>query len=162
MGADTILYSREMAADPRDDFGVLEGTEHLLFGLADPYAVIRREVVRYLAQTEPELELERIECLEEPKWLTATRRLDPSNLELTVSGFGLCVPATLTFGSGYGSEQARSTITILCARWHEPAREVIRAYVDLGLDADAGYTDDAFRARLDVFRTEMATPDDLR
>ncbi len=155
-------YSPAMPADPRDDFGVLEGSEHLLFGLDDPYGVLRVEAARYLAQTTPDLELERIACTGSPKWLTITRRTDAHKRELTVTGFGLCAEATLTFGSGYGSEQAEATITLLCVRWNEPFRQLVRAYVDLGADAAPGYTDEAFQHRLLAFRAEVDPEPHLR
>lgn len=151
-----------MPADPRDDFEVLEGSEHMLFGLEDPYGVLRVETARYLAQTTPDLELERIACTGSPKWLTITRRTDPTHPELTVTGFGLCVEAILTFGSGYASEQARAAITLLCVRWNEPYRQLVRAYVDLGADAVPGYTDEAFQHRLLAFRTEVDPDRHLR
>jgi len=151
-----------MAADPRDDFGVLEGTEHMLFGLVDPYAVIRREVARYLEQVVPGLELEQIVCTGEPKWLTIARRHDPTDLELRVTGFGLCSEAMLTFGTGYSSEQAVAVITLLCVQWDRPERQLVRAYVDLGADTVPGFSDEAFQHRLLAFRTEVAPAEDLR
>lgn len=150
-----------MPADPRDDFEILEGNEHMLFGLADPYAVLRREAARYLEQLTPDLELERIACTGAPKWLTITRRA-PESLELAVTGFGLCTPATLTFGSGYASEEASATITLLCVRWNEPLRELVRAYVDLGADVEPGYSDEAFQHRLLAFRAEVDPDQHLR
>ncbi len=148
-------YSHAMPADPRDDFGVLEGSEHMLFGLDDPYGVLRVETARYLAQTTPDLELESIACTGSPKWLTITRRIDPQNSLMTVTSFGLCTEAVIMFGSGYGSEQAEATITLLCVRWNEPYRQLVRAYVDLGADVVPGYTDEAFQHRLLAFRAEM-------
>jgi hypothetical protein len=156
------LYSHAMPADPRDDFDVLEGSEHMLFGLDDPYEVLRVETARYLAQTTPDLELERIECTGSPKWLTITRRTDPQQPELTVTGFGLCIEATLTFGSGYASEQAPAVITLLCVRWNEPYRQLVRAYVDLGPDVELGSTDEAFQHRLLTFRAEVDPDQHLR
>ena len=154
-----------MAAAPRDDFAVLEGTEHRLFGLDDPYGVIRREVVRYLSQVDPDIEVEQIACRGTPKWLTIARRTDVAmgaKPEMTVTGFGLCVPAVITSGAGYSSDQADATITLLCCRWDEPRREVVRAYVDLGGDAEPGYADEVFQHRLLAFRHEVAPADKLR
>ena len=155
----------DMAADPRDDFRVLDDTEHLLFGLDDPFAVLRREVTRYLQQQSPDTEVEQIACRGEPKWLTLTRRTDVglgTAPAMTVTGFGLCVEATITSGAGYASEQAAATITLLCCRWDQPKRELVRAFVDLGADAGPGFSDEAFQHRLLAFRHEVATGQELR
>ncbi len=148
-----------MPADPRDDFGVLEDTEHRLFGLDDPYAVIRREVSRYLRSLSPDTELERIVGVGDPKWLTITRR---DGETLTVTAFGLCLRAQLTSTIGYATEQAAATVTLLCCRWNEPGRELVRAWVDLGADADPGFSDEAFQHRLFAFRAEVAPAAELR
>jgi len=150
-----------MAADPRDDFRVLQDSEHMLFGLDDPYGVIRREVARYLQTVTPDLEVERIACHGDPKWLTITRRLGTTTT-MTVTGFGLCLHATITSGVGYASDQAAAVITLLCVRWDEPARELVRAFVDLGADGEAGFTDEAFQHRLLAFRSEVAPDEDSR
>jgi hypothetical protein len=33
-----------VVTDARDDFGVFEGSEHMFYGLSDPFALIRAEV----------------------------------------------------------------------------------------------------------------------
>ena len=154
-----------MGADPRDDFRVLDDTEHMLFGLDDPYGVIRREVTRYLQQQSPDTEVEQIACRGEPKWLTLTRRTATAlgaAPEMTVTGFGLCVESMITSGVGYASEQSMATITLLCCRWDEPRRELVRAFVDVGPEAAPGFSDEAFQHRLLAFRHEVALDDKLR
>ncbi|MBA2539536.1 MAG: hypothetical protein H0V17_07875 [Deltaproteobacteria bacterium] len=147
-----------MPADPRDDFAVLEGAEHMLFGLDDPYAVIRREVTTYLRQTTPDTAVQRIVVYGDPKWLTLTRRDGDA---MPVTGFGLCMQARVTSVIGYASEQAAATVTLLCCRWDQPGRELVRAYVDFGTDAEPGFSDEAFQHRLFAFRHEVAPDDDL-
>lgn len=149
-----------MPADPRDDFSVLEGSEHMLFGLADPFAVIRREVERYLVLQSPDTVVEAIVGLGDPKWLTITRR-DPGQSTMTVTGFALCMRARITSSIGYASEDAAATVTILCIRWDQPARELIRAYVDLGDHGAPGFTDEAVQHRLLAFRAEVAEGEKL-
>lgn len=147
-----------MPADPRDDFGVLEGTEHLLHGLDDPYAVIRREVVTYLRLDAPDTVVDKIAAYGDPKWVTVNRR---DGDQLTVTGFALGLRARLTSTVGYAAEDADATITLLCVRWDEPEEALVRAFVDVGDDAGAGYTDEAIQTRLFAFRTEVAADEDL-
>jgi hypothetical protein len=147
-----------MPADPRDDFGVLEGSEHLLFGLEDPYAVIRREVVSYLTLQAPDTVVDKIAAYGDSKWLTVNRR---DGNELVVTGFAMCVRARIASSVGYAAEESDAAITLLCCRWDEPEHALVRAFVDLGTAADLGYTDEAIQTRLFAFRTEVAGDENL-
>jgi hypothetical protein len=139
-------------ADPRDDFGVFEGREHLFHGLADPFALVRDEVEATLRRQLPGGVVESIVTYDEPKWLTIARRGEPG--ALVVASFGVCFRARIAMAIGYGREDVTATLTFLFGRWEDPEQQRMRTYFDLHADAAAGFDDDVLGLRLRAFHDE--------
>jgi dienelactone hydrolase len=150
--------------DPRDDFAVLAEREHLMFGLPDPYDVIRAAVEAELAELAPAAVLDAIELHGDPKWLTIVRR--DGDGRGTVVQLGFCAGARLAITTDYAHEQLAATLTFLVGDWDDPDRPHgrYRAHLDLDAGAEAGLDDEVFRRRFQEFRENagVAPGDDLR
>jgi hypothetical protein len=129
-----------------DDFTAFAGSEHMFFGLHDPFGLIREEAVRALGP------IATIVTRGEPKWLTIARRTDSG--EMAVAYFGVCFRARLTIVVDYGRDQVDATATLLFGGWDNPEHQRLRTYFDLHDDADRGYEDDRFEARFLAFRED--------
>src|SRR5687767_2460431 len=84
-----------MPASPEDDFSAFQGQEHMLFGLRDPFGLIRSEVEEGLRQQVPDTVVVSIETRGEPKFLTLGRKVD-DGAQLVVTHFAFAVRARLT------------------------------------------------------------------
>lgn len=144
-----------MPADPRDDFGAFAGTEHMMFGLSDPFALIRQEIERGLRRQVPDSVLERIATQGEPKFLTLGKKVGDGS-QLVVSHFGFCVRARLSvsYTGGTRREEIESLLTFLFSDIDQPGSELCRTHFDLHGDAERNFTDDVFRERFIAFRNE--------
>lgn len=144
-----------MPADPRDDFGAFTGTEHMMFGLSDPFGMIRQETEQGLRHQVPDTILERIATQGEPKFLTLGKKTDDGS-HIVVSHFGFCVRARLSvsFARGTQREEIESLLTFLFGNVDQPGAERCRTHFDLHGDAERNFTDEAFRARFIAFRNE--------
>jgi hypothetical protein len=145
-------------ADPRDDFGVFEGLEHMFFGLVDPYGAIRKEVEDQLREQVPDTVVERIVTHADPRWRTIARRstdvgrdADPNRLIVTY--WGVCFRARIVVSMGYAREDLAATVTFLFGRW-DTAEQRVRTYFDLHGDAETGYDDAVFERRFLAFRAD--------
>ena len=140
-----------MAADPRDDFGVFAGSEHMFFGMVDPFGAIRSELADQLARQVPDTTIDSIRTYDTPKWLTIAKRVEQ---DMVVAYFGVCFRARVRVTLGYGHEDLDATLTFLFGRWDEPQSQRLRTYFDLHGDADRGFTDELFRERFLAFRAD--------
>lgn len=145
----------KMPADPRDDFGAFAGTEHMMFGLSDPFGLIREETEKGLRRQVPDTILERIATQGEPKFLTLGKKVGDGS-QIVVSHFGFCVRARLSvsYEGGTRHEEIESLLTFLFGEVDQPGAERCRTHFDLHGDAERNFTGDAFRARFIAFRNE--------
>lgn len=130
----------------------------MLFGLADPLTLVRRSTESVLREQVPDTVLIRIATLGEPKFLTIgrnERRLFRRE-HVLVTHFGFSVKATLDVTSGGGSSHASpdSALTFLFGNIHKKGAEISRSYVDLDLDVQRVFTDEAFQKRFLELRLE--------
>jgi hypothetical protein len=147
-----------MPADPRDDFGVFTGHEHMFFGIRDPFRMIRDETVSMVRRQVEDTEVDSIVCAGEPKYLTLGRKLD-DGAQVVVTWFGFCVHArvALHYDGGRQRDELPSVLTFLFGRVDEPGQEVSRVHLDVHADAERGFTDDVFHQRFLAFRNEPPT-----
>ena len=147
-----------MPADPRDDFTVFAGSEHMFFRLRDPYGMIRDEVEAVLRRQVSDTEVESIACTGEPKFLTLGRKVDDGT-HVIVTCFGFCVRArvALSCDAGQRREELVATLSFVFGRIDEPGREASRVHIDVHADADLAFTDERFQDRFVAFRNELTT-----
>lgn len=149
---DHFDYSRWMPADPRDDFRPFAASEHMFFGLKDPYATIREEILGVLRQQVPETRLHRIVMRGEPKHLTLGRAAEGEPGMLIVAHFAFCLQATLDVTHDEGREVLPATATFLFCDVDQPGRERMQVRLDVLEDADPAFAEGVFRQRFHAFR----------
>jgi hypothetical protein len=142
-----------MSADARDDFGAFATTQHMFYGITDPFALIREEVERALCGQVAGTVVDAIRTYDEPKWLTLGRQAD-GDPHVIVTYFACCVRAQITVTSGDDREELTSALTLMFGRIDEPGREVMRTHMDLHDDADRGFDASRFEARFMQFRRQ--------
>lgn len=144
-----------MPADPRDDFSVFAGNEHMFFTLRDPYGLIRDETEAALRRQVSDTEVESIACSGAPKFLTIGRKID-GGARIAVTWFAFCVQARieLTCDAGQQRDELGATLTFLFGRIDEPGAEASRVYIDLHGDAERCFADEVFQERFVAFRSE--------
>jgi hypothetical protein len=149
-----------MPADPRDDFSVFAGNEHMFFTLRDPYGMMRGEVEAGLRRQVGDTEVTAIACSDVPKFLTLGRKTEDGT-RIIVAYFAFCVRAriALTYDAGRQREDLPATLTFLFGRIEEQGRETSRVYIDVHGDAERSFTDDMFQQRFIAFRNESAGAD---
>jgi hypothetical protein len=147
-----------MPADPRDDFSVFAGNEHMFFSLRDPYRTMRDEVEAGLRRQVADTEVTAIACSDVPKFLTLGRKIEDGT-RIAVSYFAFCVRAriALTCDAGRQRDELPATLTFLFGRIDEPGREASRVHIDVHGDAERSFTDDAFQQRFAAFRSESGS-----
>ena len=150
-----------MPADPRDDFGELAANEHMLFGLADPYRMIRDETEAALRRQVSDTEIESIVCAGTPKYLTLGKQVD-GGTQVRVTFFGFCVRArvALTYNAGRDRDELDTALTFLFGRVDEPDHQVSTMHFDLHADADRAFDDAVFHDRFIAFRARYAAEPD--
>lgn len=145
-----------MAADPRDDFSVFAGSEHMFYGLADPYGMIRDLTQESLQRQVSDAAIEHIKCSGAPKWLTMGRKLDDGK-RMIVTHFAFCVQARIAVTSrgGRDREEMDATMTFLLGKMDEPGKQVSSMYLDLHEDAQARFDDKVLQQRFAAFRQSL-------
>lgn len=145
-----------MAADPRDDFSGFAGREHMFFGLADPYGMIREELENGLRKQVADTVVESIVMQGEPLFLTLGRKTEVEN-EVIVAHFAFCLRATVTVGfdAGRRRETMPMALTFMFGRVDQHGQEQSRTHFDLHADADRGYDEGEFQRRFMAFRAEL-------
>jgi hypothetical protein len=148
-----------MPADPRDDFSVFAGNEHMFFTLRDPYRMMRDEVEAGMRRQVADTEVTAIACSDAPKYLTLGRKIG-DGARIAVTHFALCVRAriALTYDGGQQRDELPATLTFLFGRIDEPGRETSRVYIDVHGDAERSFTDAMFQQRFIGFRNEAEEP----
>jgi hypothetical protein len=143
-------------ADPRDDFRVFAGSEHMFFTLRDPYRMIRDEIESLLRRQVGDTAVTAIVCTDPPKFLTLGRKID-DGARIAVGYFAFCVRAriALTCDAGQQHDELPAALTFLFGRIDEPGHETSRVHVDVHADGDRAFTDDMFQERFAAFRAEI-------
>jgi hypothetical protein len=149
-----------MAADPRDDFRVFAGHEHMFFTLRDPYRMIRDETEAGLRRQVADTAVTSIVCADPPKFLTLGRKIDDGT-RIAVRFFAFCVRAriALTCDAGQQHEELPVALTFLFGRIDEPGRETSRVHIDVHADAERAFTDEVLQQRFAAFRSEAGDAD---
>ena len=145
-----------MAADPRDDFGIFAEHEHMFFGLADPYAMIREETEGMLRKQVDDASIQRIEAFAEPKWLTLGRKIDGEPGKVQVGHYGFCFRCFIDVESSGRDDRLDATLTFLFIDIDRKGQEKMRLSIDLFDDATTAFGDDVFQNRFLAFRDEHA------
>ena len=146
-----------MPVDPRDDFGVCSGTEHMFVRFSDPFALIRAEIEAGLRAKVPDTILDSIVACETPRFLTAGRRSkDGAHLVVSSAGFCIATQLSVRYDGGRKSEVLVAAVTLLLARLDEPGQQRMRAHFDVHGEFRRGFTDDAFEARFQTFRDDQS------
>jgi hypothetical protein len=148
-----------MPADPRDDFSVFGGNEHMFFTLRDPYRTIRDETEASLRRQVADTVVTSIVCTAPPKFLTLGRKIDDGT-RVAVSFFAFCVRAriALTCDAGQQHDELHATLSFLFGRIDEPGHETSRVHIDVHADAERAFTDEVFQQRFAAFRAESIDP----
>ena len=112
-----------MASSPTDDFGAFAGKEHMFFGLAEPYTMIRADLESGLRKQVPDSVLERIETHGEAKFLTLGRKTaDPSKVVVAHFGFSVLARLSVSYAAGAKREVIETAITFLFVNVDEAKR----------------------------------------
>jgi hypothetical protein len=145
-----------MAADPRDDFSGFAGSEHMFFGLTDPYRLIRDDVERALRKQVADTVVDAITMIGEPKFRTIGRKTDVPN-RVIVAHFGFCLRATLVVRSESSGRRDTmpATLTLLFGHVDVRGRETSEFHIDLHGDAPAAFEDATFERRFLKFRAAL-------
>jgi hypothetical protein len=139
--------------DARDDFSVFAGSEHMFYGLSDPFVLVRTEVESSLRAQVPDTLVDSIVAHGTPKFLTLGRKVGDGT-KIVVTYFATCFPARITVGydAGRKREELAATFTLLVGRVDEPGKQLARTFLDVHADAAQGFTDETFEARFMQFR----------
>lgn len=145
-----------MASSPTDDFGAFAGKEHMFFGLAEPYTLIRAELESGLRKQVPDSVLERIETHGEAKFLTLGRKTpDPSKVVVAHYGFSVLARLSVSYAAGAKREVIETAITFLFVNVDLPGEEKFRTHFDLHGDVARNFTDERFQEWFLSFRAEF-------
>jgi hypothetical protein len=138
-----------------DDFSAFAGSEHMFYGVTDPYAMIRAEAESALRKQVPDTVLESITTFDKPKFLALGRKIGDGS-QVVVTYFAFCVRATLAlhYNGGRSREKMPTTITFMFGRVDEHGRETCRTFFDVNAEADACFSDELFERRFLAFRGE--------
>jgi hypothetical protein len=144
-----------MPAGPEDDFSAFAGQEHMLFGLRDPFGLIRAELEEALRAQVSDTLLVSIATLEKPKFLTLGRKSD-DEAQLIVTHFGCCLRVRLTvlFDERRKGEVIEATLTLLFGQVDVPGKQRFRRHIDLHTDAEGGFDEASFKQRFLAFRAD--------
>lgn len=145
-----------MPAGPDDDFSPFAGSEHLFFGLRDPFGLIREEIEQGLREQVSDTELLSIATLEKPKFLTLGRKTDDE--QVIVTHFAFCLRARLTvlFDERRKGEVLEAALTFLFGNVDQPGKQRFRRHFDMHAAADQHFDDAELKRRFLAFRAEMA------
>ncbi len=136
-----------------DDFGIFAGSEHMFFGLDDPFAWIRAAIQDALASQVEGTVVESIVSFDAPKWRTLGRKQEDDANKIVVTAFAFCFRATVTAKSPTATEALGSTFTACFKGLGGSAKEPkSRCWLDLHDDAAGAFEDDAFENRFLEFR----------
>jgi hypothetical protein len=137
-----------------DDFTVFADSEHMFFGIDDPYGFVRAQIEAALRAQVADTEVVRIRAHGAPRFLTLGRRVDEGSA-MVVTHFGICVRTDVSVAFGGQREVLPGTFTVLFGRVDEPGERVQQVFFDLHGDAEIAYGEDTFRERFLAFRAEL-------
>lgn len=145
-----------MPASPDDDFSPFAGSEHLFFGLRDPFGLIRQEVEQSLREQISDTEVISITTLEKPKFLTLGRKTE-DELHVVVTHFAFCLRARLTvlFDARRKGEVLEATLSFLFGNVDQPGKERFRRHFDLHEDAERHFDEEKLKDRFLAFRGSL-------
>lgn len=141
-----------------DDWSAFAGNEHMFFGLADPYGLIREELERGLRQQVADTVVESIVTHGTPKYLTIGKRLTEGSSKVVVAHFAFCVAATVSlhYAGGQKRETLPVALTFAFGRVDEPGRQTSRSWFDLHDDAARAFDDEVLKERFLAFRAGLS------
>lgn len=141
-----------MSADPRDDFSAFAGVEHMLFGIEDPFALIRGGIEAGLAKQSAGVVVESIRCQDLPKFLTLGRRREDDRDKIIVTHFASCFRCTIIIANESGRESLPATVTFCFGEVDRPELARMQSFIDLHDDAEPAFEEAAFQQRFLEFR----------
>jgi hypothetical protein len=145
-----------MPAGPDDDFSPFAGSEHMFFGLRDPFGLIRSEVEGALREQVPDTRVVSIAMQGKPKFLTLGRKTDDDK-QVVVTHFAFCLRARLAvlFDEQRKGEVIEATLSFLFGNVDRAGAERFRRHFDLHGDADAHFDDEKLKERFLAFRSSL-------
>ena len=145
-----------MPTNPADDFRIFEGTEHMFFGLPDPFAVIREETEAGLKRQVADTELISIVAHGEPKFIATGAQSPDGTMHAT--DFGFCFRATMTvaFNQGRSEEVLEAALTFLFGGLNRREGVRLKTHSDLHAEADRNFREELFEQRFRAFCAEQA------
>ncbi len=149
-----------MSADPRDDFSPFEGSEHMFFGLDDPFGYIRQHLEEVLTSQVPSTRINSIRCHGEPKFLTLGRKLEDDPDKVVVTYCASCFQCTIDVETDEHREQLPSTVTLCLGEIDRADDQRAQLFLHIYHDADPAFEEDEFRARFLEFRYGAEQDDD--
>ncbi len=145
-----------MPAGPNDDFTAFEGSEHMFFGLRDPFGLIRSEVEDALCEQVKDTRVVSIATLEAPKFLTLGRKTEDAS-SVVVTHFAFCLRARIAvlFDDERKGELIEATLSFLFGNVDRPGEERFRRHFDLHADASTHFDDEQLKQRFLAFRASL-------
>jgi hypothetical protein len=139
--------------DPRDDFSAFAGSEHMLFGLPDPFGFMRDKLEQVLCERLSSTRLESIRCQGEPRFLTVGHQAEDDSGQLVVTHCATCFQCVITVERDAGQEQLRSTVTLCRGELDQPEDEQrSELFLHVSADAAPAFEEAAFTQRFLEFR----------
>jgi hypothetical protein len=145
-----------MPADPRDDFSIFDGSEHMFFAVNDPFAMVREELENSLRRQVPSTQVHAIRCFGEPKFLTVGRQVSEDDERMQVTHYGVCFQCVIALETEHHSQDLRCTAGFYLGDIDKAGEERLRTYIDVGDDADGAFDDEVFKGRFMQFRQDLA------
>ena len=145
-----------MATSELDDFSAFAGSEHMFFGLADPYGFIRSEVEGALRKQVTDARLKSLVTRDKPKFLTLGRKSDDEHVIVSHFAFSVLAKLHVTFEGDQREETVEAALTFLFANIDRPGEERCRSHLDLHADAERRFDEETLRARFLAFRQATA------
>jgi hypothetical protein len=151
------LGSRPVGDEAYDEFSGFAGSEHMFFGLAEPFQFIRRQVESSFREQVSDSIVRSIRMQGAPKFLTIARKTDDDETTAIVAHFAFCLRATVIVHSATSNlrEEVKATLTFMFGHMDKPGIKTSRAHIDLHEEADAAYDDALFKKRFLSFRASL-------
>lgn len=136
-----------------DDFSIFAETEHMFFGLAEPFTVIREELEEVFVSQVESSRLHAITARGEPKFLTMGYRSEEDEDKVVVTHYGACFQALVDVENDEDREpELPITMTLCVGKLDQPGSESMQTWVHVLDDADAAFEQETFEQRFMAFR----------
>ncbi len=143
-----------------DDFSIFEGTEHMFFGLAEPFAMIREELEEVFVSQIESSRVHAIIAKGEPKFLTIGYRSEPDEGKVVVTHYGVCFQANIDVENDDDRvPELPLTMTVCVGRLDQPGEESMQTWVHLLEDADGAFEQETFEQRFMEFKDAVDASD---